>query len=273
MTTSKNYKITGTTIVRIARLFEISLGEAYETYNRFLKKNDQIPDAPEIARELFNIELKLVRREDNLRKIKPYIEKYSIKSFYHLTHISNLKSILEKGILAKNELDQNEYVDISDQNIQRVRNKKKILDQEDKTLHDFVPLFWSPNPPMLYAIKDEYPQDILYLQIRPEVIALPYIVFTDGNARSLKTMQYRDLDQLDSLDWELLRRKYWRVDNPEVHKENKRKRAAEILIPSKIDPSFIFRISTKTKEIQKKVIQIVRESKVDISIQISPDMY
>lgn len=272
MKPSTNFHVNGDSVARIAKTFGIDAGEAFITYTRFLNNNIYIPEDRETAREMFIVELEHYRREDNLKKVRQYINNYSITSFYHITHIRNLISILESGLLARNEIDSSRYYDISDQQIQNKRHVKKANHLQEKSLHDFVPLFFAIRPPMLYSIRD-CQDELLYLHIRPEIISHPFIMFTDGNATSKKTKQFTNLDDLELIDWALLRKSYWGASDPAIHRENKRKRSAEILIPTRVDPSMIFMISSKTEEIRRIVSATVIAKNMEIDVRNNPGLF
>jgi len=72
-----------------------------------------------------------------------YVRKHNIKYLYHMTAISNLRSILEHGLLSHNEAHRLGLVmrDISDPEVQRRRDDKKDTIY-NRFLHDYVPLYF-----------------------------------------------------------------------------------------------------------------------------------
>lgn len=63
------------------------------------------------------------------------------KLLYHLTHIDNIKSILEKGLLPRNKLKSNDFKDTADQDIISGRHEYNV------DLSDYVPFhFYVKNP-------------------------------------------------------------------------------------------------------------------------------
>ena len=198
------------------------------------------------------------------------LKEYQIRCFYHITYVENLPGTLKEGLLCRNKVK--EYHDISNLEIQDYRHYKRIPPYPKLTLHDCVPLFVAPKPPMLSALREQQPE-IIYLHIDPKILTLPQVVFTDGNARNNATRFYNRLDELSNLDWEILRMTYWGSDDPIKHKENKRRRSAEVLIPECIPPLYIQRITVMTPDTQRRVLNIVKETKKEIRVIIDAGMY
>ncbi len=81
---------------------------------------------------------------DEYKKKKELILKeLDIGSLWHFTDFRKLKSILEHGLLSRNDCDAKgiKYIDSSNQEVQERREE----------YHDCVPLFFADNTPMLYT--------------------------------------------------------------------------------------------------------------------------
>ncbi|KDR55776.1 DUF4433 domain-containing protein [Limnospira fusiformis CCALA 023] len=79
----------------------------------------------------------------------------AIATIHPITHIRNLPSILRSGgILANKRLkfQRINYVDIAHETIQNKRAQINIPCSRGGTLHDYVPWYFAPRSPMLYAI-------------------------------------------------------------------------------------------------------------------------
>ena len=210
---------------------------------------------------------RLATAQETLEEI---LRKYKIQCFYHITYIKNLPGILKEALLCHNKVK--EYHDISNLEIQGARHYKRIPLYPKLTLHDCVPLFVAPKPPMLSALREQQPE-IIYLHVGPQVLTLSQVVFTDGNARSNVTRFYNRLDDLRYLDWEILRAHYWGSDDPAKHKENKRQRSAEVLIPGFIPSSYIQCITVMTPDTRLRALKIVKEANKEIRVTIDTGMY
>jgi hypothetical protein len=74
---------------------------------------------------------------------------------YHITALGNLERIVECGmILCKNELEARALsaISIAHQQIQDRRARWPVPLDPGGVLHDYVPFYFCPRSPMLYAI-------------------------------------------------------------------------------------------------------------------------
>lgn len=173
---------------------------------------------------------------DSEKKIKEIFLEYKITSFWHLTHKSNIHSIIKNGILNHSDAYQSDVVpiDISDPGAQQWRDRTEPLYK--RKIHDYANLYINPRNPMLYARK-ELQVDLCLVEISLSVLAENQYLMTDGNAASHDTKFYSSASSLELLPWDVLRAGYWN-DLP----DGKRKRCAEVLVYPKIPPKFIVRI-------------------------------
>lgn len=242
---------------------------------RMLEDTNRRAEEERKIREAKKQEEARIAQETRLRAIKekqlPIVcSQYYIREFYHLTHVDNLEGIIQKGLLCHNKVGK--HIDISNSKIQAGRHHKFLPMYPGRTIHDCVPLFISPKPPMLYVQQKEQEQ-IVYLRINPKILLLSEVVFTDGNARSNDTQFFDDLEKLNHLDWDLLHRQYWGSDDPEQHQENKRRRSAEVLVPNQIPHTYFTHITVYNKEIYSQVQQILAKLSVSIPTRIETRFY
>jgi hypothetical protein len=113
---------------------------------------------------------------------------------YHITHIGNLPDIIQRGgLFANSALSQihANYHDLAHQSIQARRAKIMIDCGPHGRLHDYVPFYFAPLSPMLYAhfkgnvVGNKDGQDpIIYLVSSVETVQAAHkaFVFTDGHA-------------------------------------------------------------------------------------------
>ncbi len=162
-------------------------------------------------------------------------------SIYHMTHIRNLESIIDAGgLMAKNMLDQKQigYADIAHQGIQDRRATVRVPYGAKGVLHDYIPFYFAPCSPMLYAIKmgnvagyQEGQNSIIYFVCEAESVSSTEIefAFTDGHAIMGYSSFYNDLNFLSNqIDWDVMNTNYW-ADTDEDG-DRKRRRQAEFLI-------------------------------------------
>jgi hypothetical protein len=204
-------------------------------------------------------------------QISRICRRYGIDYFHHLTAIGNLQSILSQALLCYNRAPQ--HTDISNQSVQSNRRFKQIPQHSDLYVHDCVPLFVAPRPPMLIARRKDQ-VGIVYLHIDPLVLSLPRVAFTDGNAANAATTFFVNLDDMARLDWAVLRAHYWGCQDDEAqHKENMRRRGAEILVAGCIPVHFIHAISVMVPETQRQASQIVSSAGRKMPVRLDRSLY
>jgi hypothetical protein len=162
---------------------------------------------------------------------------------YHITPKDNLRGIIAReGLVAQNQIQGQtiDYCNIAHGNIQDRRAQTRVPCGPGGDLHDYVPFYFAPRSPMLYAIHMGNVQDctasqsdIIYLVTsaqRIESEGLPF-VFTDGHGTMALSDYFNDLNELDEVDWRIMKAKYWADTNDDP--DRKRRRQAEFLIYQK----------------------------------------
>lgn len=194
-----------------------------------------------------------------------------IKNFYYITHINNIPSILEKGILAREKIytEHIQHTPIADMKL--VTRRFTIHTPDGKGLWYYVNLFFWPCNPMLYrligtratrdnltaiaqltgqsssgTIEETIKEDLAILEVANTVLQERGVCITNGNAISSSTLilrlseseqvfhQQQQIRQLTSQDKPWIS---WKHDpDPD---ELKRKLMAECLVPVWVDPKHI----------------------------------
>ncbi|NER98925.1 MAG: DUF4433 domain-containing protein [Symploca sp. SIO1B1] len=201
---------------------------------------------------------------------------------FHITHIKNLPSILKaKKLLANSQLQPNQYTDIAHNNIQDRRAKIQVPCAAKGTLHDYVPFYFAPRSPMLYAIHRGNVTDyrdgqepILHLvvDIKPIVEHDFSFTFTDGHAVMAYSEFYEDLSLLNEvIDWDLMKSRYW--FDTEDYPDRKRCRQAEFLIYEHCPWDFVTKIVVINNQIANDVKDILQQNGHSTPIHIYPDWY
>ena len=189
--------------------------------------------------------------------------------FYHLTHQDNLLSILQYGLLSRNELEQNKIdvkKDISNKDVQKRRIKSDPIYK--RSLHDYIPLFFNSRNPMLYTQKSIQNQ-IITLCYDTCLLSHKDVIFTDGNAASRDTKFYSKIENLNCLDWTRIFTQWWEMKMPPEYNEGKRIICAEVLVPFKIDVNLIKKIICRNLETKESVKKILSDkSSIDVSIDL-----
>ena len=133
-------------------------------------------------------------------------------------------------------------------------------------LHDYIPFYFAPRSPMLYAIYqgkvERYANSqnqIIYVITRTDKIlqaGLDY-VFTDGHAVIGFSEFYKNFEYLDKFDWSVMKSRYWfdTEDDP----DRKRRRQAEFLVYEIVPVKVFSGFAVKSKKMKNKVEQVFTE--------------
>lgn len=103
---------------------------------------------------------------------------------------------------------------------------------------DYVPFYFAPRSPMLYAIHKGFVEgynsgqsEVVHLVSSAEMVdeAGLHWVFSDGHAEMAPlTAFYNSLEHLDKIDWDVMKSIYW--NDTDADPDRKRRRQAEFLV-------------------------------------------
>ncbi len=210
---------------------------------------------------------------------------------FHITSLSNLASIVEYSkLLALNYLRNINFKSIANNDVQYRRSEVNVNYPPYGTLHDYVPFYFAPRSPMLYANinashKSSTPQEeIIYLISSIQTIVnndLQY-VFYDMHPVLANARCFYKLDDIDNIKWEIFFEeplcggfsKYWQnQDNYEKPLWAKRKelRQAEFLVYKELDLVLVEEIIT----FDNRRCDIVKARIInnDIKVRVNKDFY
>ena len=187
---------------------------------------------------------------------------------YHITHLNNLVSIIEsRGLQAKAMLDTQglSYEDIAHERLQDRRATTTVPCGSGGNLHDYVPFYFGPRPPMLYSIHQGFVEGyqqgqslVVHLLTTAEAVqnaGIPF-TFTDGHAVMAYTNFFTDLERLPQVvDLPLMRERLW-FDSAE-EPNRKWRRQAEFLVYRQLPWELILGIAVIDSAIEQQVQQLI----------------
>lgn len=211
------------------------------------------------------------------------IQKMAITPIYHITHIRNLESIIEKGgLLCDNEMSRLEIdcQGIAYQSLKERRASTAVLVSAQGTLADYVPFHFTNRSPMLGAIhKSQVPS---YTGGQKEVLHLVSSVekvmgeecrwcFTDGHAVEATTQFFDNIRNITQIDWDMIASWEWgkNLDDP----DRMRRKQAEFLVYRFFPWPLIEYIGVYDEEIKNRVISIVSKFSHKPLINVEPKWY
>ncbi len=189
-------------------------------------------------------------------------QKPDITSLYYITHVDNLPSILDRGILSHDRVEA-EHIDftrIYDAEIVGHRRERQAPDGNG--LWHFANAYFQPRNPMLYRVlRERSAKEIAIVAVSPSMMATPGVFVTDGNAASGETQFFtpsegrrhiRALSRTLSSD-------YWNATDG-----SKRKIMAEYLVPRGIPPESIHTIFVSNHTVAEAVRATIGTSTVPV---------
>ena len=174
-----------------------------------------------------------------------FLNNFGIDYLFHMTHKNNLQKILQNGLKSHNYARSNGLLqnDIADNQVNDRRSKREPI--YNRSLHDYVPLYFNPKNPML-SVRRNIQDDIVILAINKRILFQENILFTNGNAAANITSFYQNPEELSNLKWDCIKSEYWNG-----FEDGKRLRCSEVLVYPEIPVTSIQKIfcnNTQTKE-------------------------
>jgi len=202
---------------------------------------------------------------------------------YHITHKDNLPEIISKGgLFAQNQMECEsiEYSNIAHSGIQDRRSETIVPCGPGGHLHDYVPFYFAPRSPMLYAIKmgnvagcSATQADIIYLVSSAQTIEAAKVgfVFTDGHGIMQLSEFYDDLDYLSEIDWDIMKERYW--SDTREDPDRKRRRQAEFLVFNKFSWNLVEKIGVINRTVEREVIHTISIASHKPAVSVEADWY
>ncbi|MFN7018828.1 MAG: DUF4433 domain-containing protein [Fimbriimonadales bacterium] len=200
---------------------------------------------------------------------------------YHMTHIGNLESIIKASRLYS-DAAASAYNprSIAYLDLKKKRKEKTVPVPPNGVVADYVPFYFAPRSPMLYAIHKGCVRsglsqtEIVYLVTSVETIARAgkLFVFTDRHPISSFPRFSNDLNLLNQfVDWNVMRSEYWH-DTPQYPNRQSR-RQAEFLVHQAVEWSLIEQIGVYDQGRLQQVQQILQSASHRPLVSVQRDWY
>jgi hypothetical protein len=186
-----------------------------------------------------------------------------------MTRIERLPSVVEHGLLPDNVCRRRQIagVEIGYDHIKRRRALRVVPCGVGGTLADYVPFYFAPRSPMLYAItcglvsKEAARTDqIVYLVSSTQTLRAAGLTVIASNRHAEldyadMTGHDGDLDGDDFIDWPLMTARIWKntPDDP----DRKERRQAECLVHPRVPWQVIEGVATKTERARAQVERVL----------------
>ncbi len=197
------------------------------------------------------------------------MQKADIRNLYYITHIDNLPSILEKGILSHERIEAEHVQSARIYNTDIVNSRREKNTPSQKSLWSYANLYFQARNPMMYRVVHQNgAKDLAVVSVAKEILHTPGVFITDGNAANTPTQFYFPSDGLKMLrqQWKIVQNEWWNsLDG------SKRKIMAECLVPNSIAPEYINSVYVANEETQATVSKKIGSG--SISVIPEPKMF
>lgn len=167
------------------------------------------------------------------------MDRSDVRELYFIALISNVPSILERGILSHNKsvrLPHDNSIAMAEMQEKR---KAKRIPGTNRRLHDYANLYFDAHNPMLCKRQDLNDR-ICVLRVDSSVLELPDVVIADQNAASNWVRFYPKEEGLAAIDKDKLFARYWTHPDDQIKAwAHSSAKCAEVLVPGMIEPRYI----------------------------------
>jgi len=182
------------------------------------------------------------------------LTKIPFGGLFYITHLDNVASILNLGILSHNLAHSKGFVstDISNQQVNARRNR--VAPNLGGNIHDYTPLYFNHKNPMLYTLcKNSDRNKLILLKVNPHILLADNVSFSDGNASVRSTKFYKNIDEFNKLNWNLLNKGSWYNYEFGIQ-EGRRIMCSEVLAKEKIPSYYIDEIFVYSEETLEHIL-------------------
>jgi O-acetyl-ADP-ribose deacetylase (regulator of RNase III) len=189
-----------------------------------------------------------------------------------MTHIDNVPSILNHGILSHEQVEARKirYTSIYDTEI--VSRRRGKMTPDGLSLWHYANLYFQPRNPMLYRVllEGDNKSKIVIIHLRKDLLTQPGLLLSTGNAahsaseiRPYSNQTLREISRSLDLD-------YWSDTDG-----TKRKIMAECLIPESVPPQWIDCVYVSNDAVANKARALIEQAHRDrdVSVIIEPRMF
>lgn len=183
------------------------------------------------------------------------MERSELTELHYITPIANLPSILRHGILSHNRAKRIEHQSVAMNEIQDRR--AKVVVPGGKKLHDYVNLYVCARNPMMYKCQAQF-KEICVLKISTDVVDLPGVVITDGNASGDYVRFSAAPKGLAIVDRDWTFADDWRDPDQIQYYRKKAAKCAEVLVPDQVNADYIMGAYVVCQESQETIKDLVQ---------------
>lgn len=189
-----------------------------------------------------------------------------VAGLYYITHVDNLASILEHGVLSHAEIARAglPYRPIYDEQIVDRRKGRQTPDR--KSLWEYANFYFTARNPMLYrVIREKGTSQLVILRFKTTLLNEAGVWITDGNAaHSLSRILPATDEHLKQIQ-PFLNLEFWSEEDG-----SKRKIMAECLVPNRADAKKYLDTVYVSNGLRERVEDILKRAKSEAKVVLEP---
>jgi hypothetical protein len=200
---------------------------------------------------------------------------------FRIVHRDNVPWILDNGLHCANSAVQApDYRTIGNPDIIEKRQHREVPIPPGGTLSDYVPFYFTPYSPMMLNIKTGYggvtkvlnEKIVIFVSSLRKLADLGHaFVFTDRHAYLWSADFYSELDDLQQIDWALLRNRDFKRDPDDPEKVERYQ--AEALVHQHLPVAAMIGAVCYTKSVEAQIKQLLDERGLDFQVVTQPRWY
>jgi len=214
---------------------------------------------------------------------------------FHITAIDNLTAICQRGAMVSKNAGASQginYQNIAHAGAQTARAVTSVPNPPGGSIHDYVPFYFAPRPPMLSAIHNGNVEgcslkqdDILHFETTVDCVTAnnAEFVFYDRNATKSYSVAFTDLSKLATeVAWDLITEEpkldgfckyFFDRHTPEKYIDRMERRQAEFLLKHVVHLSAMTRIGVINESKAEIVRNILAETGVNLQVVVKTNWY
>lgn len=196
----------------------------------------------------------------------------AIKSLFYITHINNLPSIFQHGILSHQKVIERGIQFTPVYNAEIVAHRQERLTPDHQSLWEYANLYFQPRNPMLYKVLSETDKhNVVILGIKPQVLETKGLFIALGNAAHSLTVLVDVKTGLKAISgeyWQILNSDWWKTEDG-----SKRKIMAECLVPGVVLPAAIHSVYVASSHTAEQVRALVSDLSLPVEVVVEPHMF
>lgn len=181
------------------------------------------------------------------------MKRSELPELHYITAMVNVTSIEKHGIFCLEKANKMNHVSVAMKKVQDRRAGKVV--PGGLPLHKYANLYICARNPMLYLRRNQH-LDICVLRVSTDILDLPNVVISDGNAASDYAAFWPSPGGLSKIDKDLVFAEYWTDSDQIVEWRKKATKCAEVLVIDRVEPRFIIGAYVSCQEAEKNLKEL-----------------